>query len=550
MLKLMDVRMTTRRAAHGDARTVYPRLLRDRSLAPRIELAVRHLEGLVGRERRALDQEVIVQLFGDHKIARGIVASLAASYRYQPRTFADVLPPERVVALAERDLRTPAELRLWLFRRANDGYPGFVGGAERAPFLRATGDELGLTPTQVEELAALDQPAHAILVRSGPVPTADDVIARFNFLTVAALLASAPLVRLSLRQAPAHPDHVRELLALADVQGELMGRELLLHGRQDALGGWSRHGAQLVRVLTALLAAALPAQAGEAVIAASSGAEWRFRLDSEILGYLGQPGDGTLALCDLATLLEHWRQAEAFAAAMAALRRMGQHHDWTLRRATEPLVLATGVLPVLFVAVRGTQRVAFVPMATSAPGALRLAEAATRYPLVAFAGTQPDPAVVEALAQRGRPLVPWYTSRSDVAGLPALLDRAVDAQHLSADPARLRALAARAAQSGLLPEQEVAPWLECAEDEVWVRLSSPEAQELWQRHGLRYVEGFGLCATRLLADAEAAMAEISQQAALHQAERGRIVSQLGRRLRELTGTSQGIECLIAYLGAA
>ena len=30
------------------------------------------------------------------------------------------------------------------------------------------------------------------------------------------------------------------------MQGELAGRELVLHGRQDAMNGWARNGARLV----------------------------------------------------------------------------------------------------------------------------------------------------------------------------------------------------------------------------------------------------------------------------------------------------------------
>src|SRR5215813_11880403 len=135
MLKLVDLRKTTRRAKSGDLRVVYPYLLRDRSLAPRIEIAVRYLESMLGRPRRELDEEVIVQLFGDHKIARCVVACLAASYRHRARAFAEVLAVERVAALAELGISGPSELRLWLFRQANIALPGFVGGAERAPFL-------------------------------------------------------------------------------------------------------------------------------------------------------------------------------------------------------------------------------------------------------------------------------------------------------------------------------------------------------------------------------------------------------------------------------
>src|SRR5262245_44225398 len=99
MLKLADLRKTTRRSGEGDLRTVYPRFLRDRTLAPRIELAIRYFERMLGRPRRELDAEVIVGLFGDHKLARCIVVCLAAYYRHRARTFAEVLPEPTVATL-------------------------------------------------------------------------------------------------------------------------------------------------------------------------------------------------------------------------------------------------------------------------------------------------------------------------------------------------------------------------------------------------------------------------------------------------------------------
>src|SRR5260221_5594516 len=117
MLKLQDLRKTTRRTGDGDLRIVYPKFLRDRTLAPRIDMAVRYLEAALGRTRRELDEEVIIQLFGDHKLARCIIGCLSASYRHRARTFAEALPPEQCAALVAAGITTPSELRLWLLDR-------------------------------------------------------------------------------------------------------------------------------------------------------------------------------------------------------------------------------------------------------------------------------------------------------------------------------------------------------------------------------------------------------------------------------------------------
>ena len=70
-----------------------------------------------------------------------------------------------------------------------------------------------------------------------------------------------------------------------------------------------------------------------------------------------------------------------------------------------------------------------------------------------------------------------------------------------------------------------------------------------QARGLQYVEGFGLCTGAVLTRARAAAEDV---AILRERADGpaRVVRALGRRLREVTGASEGIECLIAYLGAA
>src|SRR5262249_10530795 len=189
-------------------------------------------------------------------------------YRHRGRTFAEVLSAERVTALVAQGIHSPSDLRLWIFRRANLALSGFVGGAERAPFLQEAAVELGLLVDQLEALLALDAPANAVLVRMGRMPTSDDVIARFNYETVAALLANAALVRLTLQRALQDEDVVRALLEQVGVRGEICGREVVLHGQQDAMGGWGRHGARLVRLLAGLLACGLPVRSGEATVAA------------------------------------------------------------------------------------------------------------------------------------------------------------------------------------------------------------------------------------------------------------------------------------------
>ncbi len=546
MLKLTDIRKTTRRASAGDGRTLHPHFLRDQSLAPRIERAIQYMESMLDRPRRELDQEILMQLFGDHKLARCIVACLAATYRHRSRSFAEVLPRASIKALGKLGIANASDLRLWLFRHVNLDRPGFVGGVERAPFLAEAGKTLGLEIAQIETLIALDTPEQAILARTGPKPTAADIIARFNYAVMAALLANAPGVSITLSKAPAQAETIRELCAFIDIQAELDGRKLTLHGRQDALEGWTRHGARLVRLLSALLACGLPAQSGEAVIAAPGGEPWHLRLNSDIFSYLGlHPADDGADFSP-ADLLECWRAQDALAAEYSAIRRVGDENGWTLRRAAEPLSLEDAVLPTFFVATRGRQRVALVLAPATHSDAARLAAIAARVPLVALhvaSSGEPQPASAPGL------LCLTYSGRGDVARLPELLTQAASLAEKSNRTQQLEAIFEQAHEVGVLTEQRLAEDFACAEEELPALFSRPEARRLAKDYYIEYIEGFGLCSVQVLMRARAVARDVASRPD-HAESAVQVARVLGRRLREVTGASEGIECLIAYLGAA
>ena len=362
MLKLSDLRKTTRLSRKDGMRVIYPRFQRDASLAPRIEMAIRYMERMLGQPRRALDDEVIVQLFGDHKIARCLVACLGAHYRHRPRALAEVLAPENVTALAAREITSASALRLWLFRRVNRTLAGFAGREQRAGFLAEAALDLGLDAGLMDSLIALDAPEQAILVRIGPRPTPEDVIVRYNYAVTAAVLAQASLVRVNLARtlSAADAESLRALAERLGVSIDLGGRELVLHGRQDALESWARHGAKLARLLSMLLICGLPARNGEALVAAPQGGEWLFRLDGETLGYLGATTSPQL---DLKTLVAGHDLMEKLLADAAVLRRAGSLDGWALRRTSEPLVARGQLTWPLCQCVRGDERVALLPLA-------------------------------------------------------------------------------------------------------------------------------------------------------------------------------------------
>ncbi|HEX5155734.1 MAG TPA: DUF790 family protein [Ktedonobacterales bacterium] len=544
MLKLTDLRKTTRHSRKDGMRVIYPRFLRDASLAPRIEMAIRYMERMLGQPRRALDDEVIVQLFGDHKVARCLVACLGANYRHRPRALAEALSSEDVARLAAQGIASASELRLWLFRRVNRVLAGFAGRDERAAFMADAERDLGLESGKLDELITLDAPEQAILVRTGARPSAEDVIVRYNHAVAAAVLAQSPQVRINLARAlsPADAERVYELAARTGVSIDLGGRELVLHGRQDALESWTRHGAKLARLLSLLLMCGLPARSGEALVASPRGGELLFRLDGDVLTFLGATPTPQL---DLAALCAHLDRMERFMGEVAALRRAGALDGWALRRVHEPLVAGGHLALTLCQFVRGDERIALLPLATNDAHAL-LPSLALVFPALGVAD--------DTLVAGGSTNAPIYLLRIDdrdeMRSLPGLLSQTIAATVGHHDALEMEAICDEAATAGVLTELALAHRLGCDEEALAGRLAEPAARAACQRRSLEYVEGFGLCTREMLSRVRRAASEMREMRENPQVGAAWMMRTLGRRLREVTGTHEGIECLIAWLGAA
>jgi hypothetical protein len=550
MLKLTDLRKTTRRSGKDGMRVIYPRFLRDASLAPRIEMAIRYMERMLGQPRRTLDDEVIVQLFGDHKVARCLVACLGAHYRHRPRALAEVLSSDDVARLAAQGIASASELRLWLFRRVNRVLAGFASRDERAAFMAEAERELGLEAGKLDELITLDAPEQAILVRIGARPSAEDVIVRYNYAVAAAVLAQSPQVRVNLSRALSATDaeRVYELAARFGVSVDLGGREMVLHGRQDALESWTRHGAKLARLLSLLLMCGLPARSGEALVAAPQGGELLFRLDSETLGFLGATSAPPL---DLAALRAHLDQLERFMGDVTVLRRAGWLDGWALRRMNEPLVARGQLVLALGQFARGDERVTLLPLPTTPTDEhlAHLTSLATAAPLVAIPPA--DTSVAARVERAGRIFeVLHYPQREDVQALPAALRRALAAVARRSEEARIEAICDEVVTAGVMTEPALAQRLGCAEEDIILRLAVPDARAACQRRSLEYIEGFGLCTREMLARVRRAAGEMRELRDNPQVGNAWMMRTLGRRLREVTGAHEGIECLIAWLGAA
>src|SRR5438094_6684561 len=365
---LTDLRRTFRRNRSDDSVYVYPRLLRGAAALPKIEIAIRYFESTLGRRRGEMQPNVLVEFFGDPRLARCIVACLTRTYRYRVRDFAEVVGEAARRRLAEDGIEDARALRLRLYRLANELRHGFIPPSERAALLAPLLERWGLTGEQFEELLGLDAEESRLLERYVEAPPEPrDVAALYNYHTVETLLRAASRVTLD---APALDRRAVKLFGAllrrhgvaGRVERQNGGARFTLWGRQDALGSWTRHGGRLVRVLVRLIAAQ-PIESGAATVELA-GKSYRLRVDGDALDVLGARGPDETAVLEApvagSALEQELRRG------LAELRRQGLAAGWTVRSDPEPVVLDQCVfLPDLALAGRG-RRVLIALAATPA----------------------------------------------------------------------------------------------------------------------------------------------------------------------------------------
>ncbi len=509
-----DLPKTIRRDKRTGTRRLYPRFLRDDAIKPQLAIAIRFFETKLGLLRRELEADPLIQLFGEPRLARCLVSCLGRSYRYRTRQFSDLLGTERAAALAEQGIVTPRDLRALAYANAQDA-GGFVAPAERAEYLNTLLADLDLV--EVEQALWLDAPDQALLIRVGPVPTVEDTIALYQLQLLESFLRLAPTVTLGLRGDRAL---IAALAARHEVRVTLGATTVTLHGQQDALGSWSRHGQRLAR-LVVLLAGLNLVGPGQATVAIGDEiCDWP--LDAATLQY-AQPKQSWASSADT------WAATAEFLA--AAQRRQGRLAGWRLQRWPEPQVTVDGVIWPDCTINRGTITIGLLALTaaqvrTKATALLALAE---RLPFIVLV-RGPLRAVPLGLT------VFSLDSPDLVADLDAYLTRTFPLDTGKLAPAWLTALAEATRAAGTLAESELARRLDCSEELVAARLNVLEEPDL------QYIDGFGLCAEPFLADAQELYdGEVARGS-------GRLdLGILGRRLRTFVGHNEGLYALIAHL---
>jgi predicted nuclease of restriction endonuclease-like RecB superfamily len=339
---LRDVRYVSRRAATQPA-ALHPRLIRDRAMLPKIDIAIQYFESMVGHERRELDTEVLVHFFGDHKLARCMVAALARSYRFRARTIGELVSGSTARYLRKLELDSPRALRLRLYDHLNDFGHGFLSLVGRHQALGGLESEIRLGDGALERLLYLDAPEHAILSRVGAEPEAADVAAQYNLGVLVTLLRHAESIQLELGEAAQRIEGPARAVGSANgVEVRLAGRGartlVALEGRQDSMGSWVRYGRRIARTVLELVERARPSAIDGRADLQVRGRQVRLRLTPEILDLLGgvpAPSAGW----------DEWG-SESYGGVLteAAQALRGAQRNWSVRRQPDPQAWRGGLL--------------------------------------------------------------------------------------------------------------------------------------------------------------------------------------------------------------
>ena len=332
--RLSDLKKSVRKGREGYQ--VSPARLEGRPAAARLEFLLQQFEGHLGCPRRMLDPHNVLEFVGDARLGRGLLATLSQWYRMRPRTFAEVLA-DGGARLREHGIAGPIDLRAWLHAAVNRGGSGYLDPDREALFWKSQSRALGFLGQDLQKLMLLDRPEEAVLVRTGPPPTAADVMAAYNARALTTLLRSAVEVELRCR-APARSLE-RAARAWADpleVEWRVEAGTLRLLGRADALGCWIRHGRRVERAALELLA--LPELAAHELRGRLEIGDRKchFHWTAETLALLGARGGSSLVegLPD---------RISALAADLRRERDRSGDPSWSIRRPSHLLGVENGV---------------------------------------------------------------------------------------------------------------------------------------------------------------------------------------------------------------
>ncbi len=478
----------TSRTVDG-TRVLYPHQLRDDRYLAAISYAIDYYERMVGRPRREMQVDTLLEFFGDPKLARGIVACLSRVYMWHQPTFAEVLDPWTWQALQQLGLDRPAALRAHLYRYANQHHGGFLRSSGRAVVIEALCAELPIERKMFEKLLTLDAGGNAILTKVAGTPSARDMVASYNYHSIETALRHTGHLQLTLN------GPIWSLVRTIHNVSRRYGLEYKIDyggsglfagtvtvewlGKRDALGKYQRHGRRIVRALLRLLAAHPDAPVAGVATVHMQNKVYSYKLNDAALKTLGVQaqrtgrGDESWEIESVEKLLAGWNKAY--------LR--GETNGWRLRRDPEPIITDNGLIVPDFLALRGQQR-AYLVMAHN-----KAAADALRKPLEALNGrtvvlVATEAAWAKQLASTPAIIVPHVDAPSALMlarSLPAITAQG------HANETKWQRLERVLQTEGFVSEGRLAELLHCGPEMV------PTTLRGWHSDDASYLPGIGLC---------------------------------------------------------
>lgn len=466
--RLADVKKTVRSRSDGE-RYLHPKLLDGVAVTTQVALALSYFHSRLGRARRELDPETLVRFFGDPKVARGLVACLNTAYRWRGQEFAEVLDAPDVARLAGKGIHTPCDLRLFLYDAVNArGYGGFLP-PEREEQLWPLARRLRLTPAKLDQLAALDAPENAVLVRAGAAPEPEHAVALYNYYVVEAILRHSIRVELH-GVGRAHHELLEAACRRHGVAYTWRNDDLLLHNQADPFGSYARHGVRLTRALFEGVSSQPRLLACGRAQVRLPGKTAYYLFDRETPRALTGKTGTIYAPQPWPELRDLWDRQRAASGTSG----------WRLLGTPEPLLTGAGLALAPFAARRDETQVLIWPARHAADLAAAMA--------LRGSGVEILPLVGPDLNHESPADIPYARESDGAAGVVAALEQHWSGGRVPAGVQALDGLLHEVAERGFLAEVEVAEALGCASpDELAARLRSLDAARA------RYVPGLGLC---------------------------------------------------------
>ncbi len=477
--RLEEFKKTNRKGASGGPATLYPHQLKDKKVLARLDIAIRTFDGSVGRRRRDMNAQAMIDFFSDPRLARGIVACLGRFYRYETPDFRQMVGRDAAGRLQDAGLVGAREVRALTYAHVNHHHAGFLTEAGRADCYAALGMRFCLTAQQWDVLLHLDAEENQLLTRPGAVPTPADLVALYNFHSLETPLRRATQIVLAgLALTPADAADIRALARALGVKAVVSGDGVTLSvpAASEEGGGMSllpRRPGSLSRCLLHLVEAYATRATSGCADATLGTAKFRLMLSADSLRALGMPakrGDEKPAF------RRRFEAAHVLHKDLLKRRAKGEGGGWKFKRLPEPIVTADGVLLPDFTLTR-EDATAHVLLGAFPASASQNWGGGTS-PLVFPLGRK-EISAVEVLAQA-------EAAASNLFALPQ--------PSLPAIPGDVKTLCDRAAAEGMVRTADARRLLHLLDESPlieWVRQAADPR--------VRYIPGIGLCSQEMVA---------------------------------------------------